>query len=253
MPYIMTSDTSHAFRRCPWRFYTRFHLDKSDPMQPSRQAFEGFWTLPNVEKLMLVHLSGRQGNIVRTLGQAFWVLQVFKFLRRHWLGNYSTTVRTIGNTVRTLFSVLEDSSFPLLMRKGIIVVTVQTLGQQVRTRSWYGKLLALFWKGSCSWLSGCSVKPFGCPSMSGGFWTRLSIFITTFQVSDWDEIGVVGKLTKIATTWTFGRNVQTAQRPNGKWSAFGHSPEFEKFQNSFSNMKTASNRPDALRFRLNAA
>jgi hypothetical protein len=51
----MTSDSSHAFRRCPWIFYIRFHSDKSDPMQPSRQAFEGVQTLPSVEKLMPVH------------------------------------------------------------------------------------------------------------------------------------------------------------------------------------------------------
>jgi hypothetical protein len=65
------------------------------------------------------------------------------------------------------------------MRKGIIVVTVWTLVQHVQTRSWYGKLLALFWKGSCSWPSGRSVKPSGRPSVSGGFCTCLSIFLIT--------------------------------------------------------------------------
>jgi hypothetical protein len=39
----------------------------------------------------------------------------------------------------------------------------------VRTRSWYGKLSTLFWKGNCSWPSGRSVKPSGRPLVFGGF------------------------------------------------------------------------------------
>jgi len=174
----MTSDNSHASRRCPWRFYTRFHSDKSNPMQPSRWAFEGVRTLPRVEKLMPVHPSERQGN-----------------------------------TVRTLFTVPEDSSFPLLMRKGITAVTVWTLGQHVRTRSWYRKLSALFWKGSCNWPSGRSIKPSGRPSMSGGFWTRLSIFIITFCSSigirqNWCRWKANKKLYNLKI-WKANRNVQT--------------------------------------------
>jgi hypothetical protein len=129
------------------------------------------------------------------------------------LGKYSTTVWT-------LFSVLEDSSFPLLMRKGIIALTAQTLGQHVWMRFWYGKLLALFWKGSYSWPSGCSVKPSGHPSVFGGLWTRLSIFIITFCSSirlrqNWCCCKANKKWYNLNIRLA-NRNVRTAQRLNGK-------------------------------------
>jgi len=48
-------------------------------LQSSRQVFEDVRTLPSVEKLLSVHPPGRSGNTVRTLGQAFRVLQVLGF------------------------------------------------------------------------------------------------------------------------------------------------------------------------------
>jgi len=141
-----------------------------------------------------------------------------------------------GNIVRTLFSVPKDSSFPLLMRKGITAMIVRTLEQHVRTGSWYGKLSALFWKGSCCWPSGLSVKPLGHPSLFGGFWTRLSIFIITFFSSiglrqNWCRWKANKKCYKLPFGWLTETSGQKDQ-------ASGCSPEFEKFWNFFSNTET---------------
>jgi hypothetical protein len=35
------------------------------------------------------------------------------------------------------------------------------------------------------------------PTLGQAVWTPSSIFVIIYSISDWDEIGVVGKLTKI--------------------------------------------------------
>jgi len=104
--------------------------------------------------------------------------------------------------------------------KGITAMTVRTLGQHIWTRSWYGKLSTLFWKGSCSWPSRCSVKPSGRPSVFGGFCARLSIFIiTVFSCIGLRRNWCRWKSNKKcynSNIWKANKNVRIAQRSDGK-------------------------------------
>jgi hypothetical protein len=95
--------------------------------------------------------SGRQSNTARNLGQASpnstqsWISEVdtiWKVYARH-----PDDVATRPNAVS---SISEYFGLPFRTRKGFMAKTVLTLGQAVWTWTLLWKLLALFWKGSCS-------------------------------------------------------------------------------------------------------
>jgi hypothetical protein len=74
------------------------------------------------------------------------------------------------------------------------------------------KLSVQRWKGGCSWPSGRSVKPSGQPRVF-----RSQRFT---QISDWDEIGVVGKLGKIYVNWVSGWPLIESRRTPSGWKDF---------------------------------
>jgi hypothetical protein len=63
-------------------------------------------------------------------------------------GKVLPDIRTTWQHVRTLPSVPEYFESPLRMRKRVIALTVQTLGQAIRTLSCFGKNYAILKKGS---------------------------------------------------------------------------------------------------------
>jgi len=72
-------------------------------------------------------------------------------------------------------SIVRTSTFKVRMLQSLIMVitwrqsaTIRTIGQHRLDAALLWKLSVLFWKGDCSWSSGCSVKPSGHPPV---FWS----------------------------------------------------------------------------------
>jgi hypothetical protein len=139
--YFNPCSLSQVFR-CSWRFYANsksaswFLCNRPDrPLKASG--------CPVVFRCFSV-------EDVRTLGQhrpdarsSFSNFYTKLDFSRHLFGKFLQDVRTKWQHIRTLPSIPEYSGFPLRTRKGVTVMTIQTLGQAVRTWSYFGKNRAI--------------------------------------------------------------------------------------------------------------
>jgi hypothetical protein len=96
--YFKPCDWSLVSRRCSWRFLAKFKSDQPVSVQPSKWAFEGVRTPPQCLEDSALQTSGRQGNTVRTLGQASPTSTPSWISVDTYLESFCKTSRRRGNT-----------------------------------------------------------------------------------------------------------------------------------------------------------
>lgn len=140
--YFKSCALSQVSRRCSWRFHansksiSRFLCNRPNgPLKASGRPI-----VSRSFSVEVVWTSGQYHPDTRSSFSNFYKELDFS---RHLFGKFLQDIRTMWQHIRTLPSVPKYSEFPLRTRKGVIVKTVRTLSEAVRTWTCYGKNRAI--------------------------------------------------------------------------------------------------------------